>query len=253
MQRLEQKIALAAKNRITPQQKTESEIAELLQETDYTLCFSHLFPQSYQIFTNAPGLSEPIKQKLLSKGITQIYEYQEQAFTTILAQKSVVITAPTGNGKTESFLVPVLQKILEWKKQGLQGIKVLIFYPTKALASDQYAKILYYAKDIHIFPVQLDSDVDQKERDAIYQNKELDMLITTPDLIHYSLHKNEFRDFIAATKIVVFDEIHTYTGTFGTHVYYFLQRLEQAVKEGKNIQYIAASATIANPVEFTSK
>jgi hypothetical protein len=53
--------------------------------------------------------------------------------------------------------------------------------------------------------------------------------------------------------MIVFDEIHTYTGTFGTHIYYFLRRLERILQEGLNVQYIAASATIGNPVEFTSK
>jgi DEAD/DEAH box helicase domain-containing protein len=59
--------------------------------------------------------------------------------------------------------------------------------------------------------------------------------------------------FIAATKIIVFAEIHTYTGMFGTHIYYFLRRLSKVLIERKNIQYIVVFVTITNPVEFTSK
>jgi DEAD/DEAH box helicase domain-containing protein len=150
-------------------------------------------------------------------------------------------------------LLPLLEKLLQWKQEGKTGIKVILFYPTKALASDQVAKLRYFLEGLNLKSVQLDSDVSQKERIAIYQNKELDILITTPDLIHFSLHKLEFQEFIAATRIVVFDEIHTYTGTFGTHIYYFLRRLEKILHEGKNVQYISASATIGNPVEFTNK
>ena len=112
---------------------------------------------------------------------------------------------------------------------------------------------MFFEKNMRLFSVLLDSDVTQNERFTILQNHEFDLLITTPDLIHFSLNKKELQNFIINTKIIVFDEIHTYTGTFGTHVYYFLRRLERLLPKGKDLQYIGASATIANPVEFSRK
>jgi DEAD/DEAH box helicase domain-containing protein len=249
LQRLEAKIELSKKYSL----QQDSNIIDLLKETDYTLCFTHTFPASKQVFASTVNLHPKILVKLQEKGIQEIYEYQKETMENILQDKNVVITAPTGNGKTESFLLPILQKLFQWKQEGRTGIKAILFYPTKALVADQITKIIYYTSEIGVNCVQLDSDVEQKERIAVYQNNELDLLITTPDLIHYSLHKQEFRDWIAATNIIVFDEIHTYTGTFGTHIYYFLRKLERVLVKGKNIQYIGASATIANPVEFTKK
>lgn len=252
LQYLEKRIAISTtiENFTFP---NNSIMQELLAETDYNLCFSHIFPDSKQSFGDFSVLSELLQQKLQLKGIKQLYTFQIEAIKAILEGRDVVITAPTGNGKTESFLLPIIQKISNWKGFGITGIKSILLYPTKALASDQLAKIRYFTAGSGITLIQLDSDVSQSERKSIYASKECDILITTPDLIHYSLQKKEFQEFIIATRILVFDEIHTYAGTFGTHIYYFLRRLERVLSIGRKVQYITASATIANPVEFTSK
>lgn len=250
LQHLESKIKLSYET-VNKSSLYDTSVGSLLRETDYILCFSHIFQKSTQTYSEIPDLHETLQRKLLSKGINKVYSYQKEAFEQIYGGKSVVITAPTGNGKTESFLLPVLQKLLIWKNT-LSGVKVILLYPTKALAADQLVKINYFLQETGLQSVHLDSDVSKENRNTIYSSTDYDILITTPDLIHYSLQKNEFQKFIQTTKIIVFDEVHTYTGTFGTHVYYFLRRLERILLEKKKIQYIAASATIANPIEFTS-
>ena len=252
LQFLEKKIGWFTSSRVNKNPVGQS-MKVLLSETDYTLCFSHTFPASNQEYGDYSILTKVLQQKLSNKGITKLYTFQIEVAQSILEQKNVVITAPTGNGKTESFLLPILQKTMDWKREGIKGIKVILFYPTKALASDQLSKIKFFIKDTGINFIQLDSDVAQTDRKDIYASRDYDILITTPDLIHYSLQKNKFKKFIAGTKIIVFDEIHIYTGSFGTHVYFFLRRLERVLDAGLQVQYIAASATIANPVEFTSK
>lgn len=249
LQYLERKISLST----SISSSNHNSIPELLSETDYNLCFSHTFPASEQSYDDCFKLSNILQQKLQSKGIAKLFSYQVKAITSILQGNNTIITAPTGNGKTESFLLPVLEKLLNWKSHGILGVKAILLYPTKALASDQVAKITFFTRDTPIKYIQLDSDVPQSDRINIFEEKDVDLLITTPDLIHYSLHREDFKKFIETTKIILFDEIHTYTGVFGTHIFYFLRRLERVLLEGKFIQFIAASATIANPVEFTSK
>lgn len=249
LQRLEKRISFSKiKGKIQ-----FSQITNLIKETDYRLCFTHSFPKSNQLLTEIRNLDIRLVEKLKTKGIYKLYKYQNEVLEKILNNKNVIITAPTGNGKTESFLLPILHKLLYLKEHGLLGIKAILFYPTKALASDQLAKINFFTQHLNIFPIQLDSDVSQKDREEIYRKNQFDILITTPDLIHYSLYKESFKKFIINTKIIVFDEVHIYTGLFGTNVYYFLRRLERILKEGSQIQYIGSSATIKNPVEFTSK
>ncbi len=59
--------------------------------------------------------------------------------------ETVLISARTAGGKTEAFLVPITQYCIENRNK--QGVKALVFYPTKALANDQtnrYIDILYH-------------------------------------------------------------------------------------------------------------
>lgn len=47
------------------------------------------------------------------------------------------MTTGTGSGKTESFLVPVIDHCLRAKSAGKHGIKAVLLYPMNALAGDQ--------------------------------------------------------------------------------------------------------------------
>ncbi|MGI0017977.1 MAG: DEAD/DEAH box helicase, partial [Nitrosotalea sp.] len=55
------------------------------------------------------GLDQRIIQALESKGIKKFYKFQEEAIHHIVSGDNVVITAPTASGKTESFVVPIIE------------------------------------------------------------------------------------------------------------------------------------------------
>lgn len=79
---------------------------------------------------------------LRSQGISRLYSHQAEMFVRAGEGESLVITTATASGKTLSFLLPVLQKILENPLT-----RAIFIYPTKALASDQYrvlAPVLEY-------------------------------------------------------------------------------------------------------------
>ena len=57
----------------------------------------------------------------------------------ILFGENVVIEAPTASGKTEAFVIPIVQKIK--RAGGIPQIFAVFVYPTKALARDQAPKI----------------------------------------------------------------------------------------------------------------
>ncbi|GAG83068.1 unnamed protein product, partial [marine sediment metagenome] len=78
---------------------------------------------------------------LSNKNILKLYTFQEQAFTHIEKGSDIVIEAPTGQGKTEAFILPLIKKLAQTGKSNSRCVKVLLLYPTKALAHDQYGKI----------------------------------------------------------------------------------------------------------------
>jgi len=88
--------------------------------------------------------------------------FQEDAFFFILSKLSdssrelffnhLLISAPTGGGKTEAFLFPILAKIL-FDKEGFlvdawpgesppEKVQCIVMYPTKALANDQTKRLV---------------------------------------------------------------------------------------------------------------
>jgi len=63
------------------------------------------------------------------------------------AGEGVIVSAPTGWGKTEAFIIPILIYSIIQKLLGRKGVKAILIYPRKALASNQVKRIIeYYVK-----------------------------------------------------------------------------------------------------------
>ncbi|WUW39691.1 DEAD/DEAH box helicase [Micromonospora rifamycinica] len=73
------------------------------------------------------------------------YLHQAKAFARLSTRgrtaEPTLITTGTGSGKTESFLIPVLDHCRRQKQQGRAGIKAILLYPMNALATDQTQRI----------------------------------------------------------------------------------------------------------------
>ena len=182
------------------------------------------------------GLEKEISDFLNELKIKQFYKFQEDAIQEIVFGENVVIEAPTASGKTEAFLIPVIQRI---KKESNQGKVFAIFvYPTKALARDQYPKIKKFADKIKINVKVFDGDTKIEERREIIE-KSPEILITNFDVLHYHLwHQTKFSSILSSTKILVVDEAHVYSGIFGTNVHYIIKRLKRICNN--KLQFIAA-------------
>ena len=196
------------------------------------------------------GIPSRLVKMLKRKDITQLYEFQETAFNEIMNGENVVIAAPTAQGKTEAFILPIIRKLLLSVQDAFMnpGVRALLIYPTKALARDQYDKVRKMAEACNLTVSIFDGDVTQAQRSKIYEQPP-DILLTNPDVLHYHLGWNQSRlvPLLDTVKFVVLDEIHLYTGSMGTNVYYILKRLEL---ESGTYQKIGASATVSNPKEF---
>jgi DEAD/DEAH box helicase domain-containing protein len=192
------------------------------------------------------GLDESISNHLKELKIEQFYKFQEEAIQEITFGENVVIEAPTASGKTEAFLIPVIQKI---KKDAMDGNIFAIFvYPTKALSRDQYPKIQKFAETIGIDVKVFDGDTNQVDRRKIIDNPP-HILITNFDVLHYHLwHQTKFSSLLTSTKILVVDEAHVYSGIFGSNVHYIIKRLKRICSD--KLQFVAASATLENAKEF---
>ncbi|MCV0392696.1 MAG: DEAD/DEAH box helicase [Nitrosopumilus sp.] len=195
------------------------------------------------------GLDDSISDYLKEIKIEQLYQFQEESIQEILFGKNIVIEAPTASGKTEAFLIPVIQRI---KKDSVNGSVFAIFvYPTKALSRDQYPKIQNFAEKINVNVKIFDGDTNQIDRRDIIDNPP-QILVTNFDVIHYHLwHQTKFSSLLASTRILVVDEAHVYSGIFGSNVHYIIKRLKRICNN--KLQFVAASATLDDAKEFCQK
>ena len=68
-----------------------------------------------------------------------LYQHQEAAIRAVVQeQENIVVATGTGSGKTECFLMPMLDHLL---KQPGQGMQALILYPMNALVNDQVKRL----------------------------------------------------------------------------------------------------------------
>lgn len=219
---------------------------------------SYYFVDYNYLKPNPPPLGDPVEEVILfkglqdalkKKGIAHLYQYQQDAYHAISSGHSLIITAPTGMGKTESFLLPIIERIASENPNPFnrKGPQAIFIYPTKALAKDQLLKIIEYASAIGITVKKFDGDTKKVDRDQIYASPP-DILITNPDMIHYHLRSNfAFQGMVRNLKFLVIDEIHLCIGSYGSNILWLIRRLKRFSPE---VQLIGASATVSNAKAF---
>eukprot|EP01134_Creolimax_fragrantissima_P000703 CFRG0703T1 len=95
-------------------------------------------------FSNFPHITEKTVALLATKGVTSLFPIQQQSFDPIFDGKDVIGRARTGTGKTLSFALPIVEKLLLlMAKNGTAGRrgrdpKVLVLAPTRELAKQVF-------------------------------------------------------------------------------------------------------------------
>ena len=208
-------------------------------------------------------IDDGIVTSLCQRNIQRLYKFQEESILQILEGKDVVIVAPTASGKTEAFCIPIVQRISveaahfsslrPETKLSRRKVFAVFVYPTKALARDQFPKIVQIADPVGLNVGLFDGDTSKSERELITRELIPEIMITNFDVIHYHLlHRTRFSRLLKTCKFLVVDEAHVYTGVFGANVHYIIKRLERMTSSAtkQKLQIIAASATLPNAHEF---
>jgi len=191
------------------------------------------------------GLPDQLVKTLEKRGIRRLYKFQYEAFKCIVNGDNVVIVAGTGAGKTEAFFIPLAKKILEEEQA---NPRVLLLYPTKALARDQVKRFVEYSVYGRFGVGIYDGDTPGSARRKIASNPP-PIVVSNPDMLHVGLiYSSHIRKFVEVSSAMVFDELHVYEGVLGSHLHHLVHRLK--LTRNKKAQFIASSATIGNPKEF---
>jgi hypothetical protein len=211
-------------------------------------------------FLSGGTLAEAIHDGLLSSAIlhdgsssaphwqfTRLYRHQRLAIERLTSlnhtPRNTIIATGTGSGKTESFLIPIIDHCLRHREPGVQAV---IIYPMNALANDQLGRLQTLLKGTGVTfgrytgttkdtEGELESgtdfaDEERTTRDAI-QKDPPQILLTNYSMLEYLLvRKKDHKIFRHdPPKYLVLDEIHTYTGVLGAEVACLLRRFKEHV------------------------
>ncbi|MBI2184465.1 MAG: DEAD/DEAH box helicase [Thaumarchaeota archaeon] len=224
-------------------------------KSDYLVSYRELKAEEPEADGAVRGLDvdEVLAEAAEASGISRLYRFQSEAVSLLLEGEDVVIVAPTGSGKTEAFAIPVIELVRRRVKplgplsHVKEGVQALFIYPTKALARDQFPRLRKLADPVGLDVKVFDGDTSTRERREFLESPS-QIVVTNFDVIHYHLlHRTPFSMLLKDVKHIVVDDVHVYTGTFGSNVNWILKRLARVCG---GFQVAAASATISNPKEF---
>ncbi|MBB6119500.1 DEAD/DEAH box helicase [Nocardiopsis algeriensis] len=216
-----------------------------------------------------------------------LYAHQEAAIRKARAGRNLVVATGTGSGKTESFLVPILNALEEEREQGTlgPGVRAVLLYPMNALANDQLKRLReeLLAASPHITFGRYTGETRNTERDALEQFRKMHgteplpnelisreqmrenpphLLLTNYAMLEYLLLRPADLDLFEGEhsghwRFIALDEAHVYDGAKAAEIAMLLRRLRDRVARGRELQCIATSATVgddpAKVTEFASK
>ena len=94
----------------------------------------------------ALNLNPAILQALAAAGYTEPTAVQSRAIPLAIAGNDLMVSAPTGTGKTAAFVLPALQKLATPSTLPGRGPRVLVLTPTRELAMQVTSAVEKYCK-----------------------------------------------------------------------------------------------------------
>ena len=197
-------------------------------------------------------LNEKIASFLKANSMVQFTPIQEKAVPMLFrGHENVLLLAPTGSGKTEAALLPLLHRLQEMKKaRELFGFYILYITPLRALNRDVFKRIEELCGHLDLSVAVRHGDTTQYARRKQAINPP-NLLITTPESLQAILPGKRLRYHLRTVFAVIVDEVHDLADSKrGTQLSLGLERLDQLV--GTPVQRIGLSATVGNPGEVAS-
>ena len=213
-----------------------------------------------------------------------LYTHQREAILRAQSggpgqQPAVVVTAGTGAGKTESFLLPILNDLYWSTPTECRGSRCIILYPMNALVNDQVDRLYSWLKgqtQVTLFHFTSETPEDKRAADnqgvtewepcrmrTRQQARGLearngtpidqtdrgptpDIIITNYSMLEYMLSRPQDSAFFGPDlQAIVLDEAHLYTGTLAAEITLLLRRLLlRCGLKSEDVLQFATSATL---------
>ena len=201
------------------------------------------------------------------------YVHQLEAWEQSLKhQRSVLVSAGTGAGKTECFLIPILEDILANPRTG-GGVRAILLYPLNSLIESQRERLAAWANklDGRVRFALFNGDTAETERHAKVKSTKIELcsrkairdcppeiLVTNITMLEYLLLRTQDRSILEASqgalRWIVLDEAHSYIGSQAAEMALLLRRVRSGFGvEPEQVRLIATSATIGGEEDTRTK
>jgi len=198
------------------------------------------------------------------------YRHQLEAWRALIEQtppRSVLVSSGTGSGKTECFLIPILNDLACQAgnlSKPLSGVNALFLYPLNALIKSQRDRLtawtepfggkLRYCLYNGETPLQSPPPRARKWRCEVIGRDELrdnppPILVTNATMLEYMLVRTDDRPILnksqGCLRWIVIDEAHNYIGSQAAELTLLLRRVLHAFGcRAEDVHFVATSATM---------
>ena len=185
------------------------------------------------------GVSQSLLDKLKTLALKKPTPVQKQAIPVLLDGRDAIVAAPTGTGKTFSFLIPLLAKLQEHVDS---GVRAVILAPTRELADQICAECRRLSEEIRIF--YLNKSIVNSWK-ATPPTTWPDIIVTTPMRLLKACQDGPLK--LDNVKYLVLDEVDRLLDAN------FLEQMDKVIKlcagNGQSVQKVIFSATIPTGIE----
>ena len=213
-----------------------------------------------------------------------LYMHQEKAIRKVCKEnRNIIVATGTGSGKTESFMIPILNELIKERENGelRPGVRALLLYPMNALANDQMKRLRSLLENepeitFGIYTGETENYEDKAfdkyirmhgkkpiQNELISRDKMKEspphILLTNYAMLEYLMLRPEDSVFFEGEhsnswKYIVIDEAHTYTGAKGIEMSMLLARLKSTIGIPKgSLRCILTSASLGSGKEDLPK
>ncbi len=219
------------------------------------------------------------------------YAHQIHSFERIANGHNVVVTTGTGSGKTECFMLPIINELIKEIKEGnaSPGVRAIFLFPLNALVYDQIDRLRGLLQNYEEIRFGFYTGRTPEDEKSIEGKKQLELyrrkygepskneiltrekmranppqiLFTNYSMLEYLLIRPTDQSLISADalsnlRFIVLDEAHIYRGALGIEISLLLRRLQGTAN--KSPQFILTSATLGRGredlpsiIDFASK
>lgn len=206
-----------------------------------------------------------------------LYQHQEEAiYKVVNKNRNIIIATGTGSGKTECFLIPILNHLFsELGKSRLNpGVRALLLYPMNALANDQLKRMRrLLSNSPNITFGRYTGETKERKREAeehfrrnypaepripneLLSREEMrqtppHILLTNYAMLEYLLLRPDDCEFFDGPKaqhwrFLILDETHNYNGAMGIEIAMLIRRLKDRIVRSQpgHLLCIGTSATL---------